>query len=591
MRFFKDKDIDAKKIIDSTVDKYHDFERATLSHAQKYLVRRWVNFKEVGIPALIWLLLVIGISIGVNLQSNSLDAAYKTDIPAEGGTYSEGIVGNIENVNPLYANSNAEREVSRLLFAGLLQYDERNELVGDLAERWTVSEDGDVYRVALRDDLIWSDGSAITSEDIIFTIKTIQDEAVGSPLASSWEKVKVKVINDTTVEFILPSTFAPFAHSLTLGILPEHILGDVPPAQLRTSEFNSSPGVVSGPFALQDVRNVMGRTEARLIKRNSYFKGDVKLDRFTLYAYDTYEEMIAAFSNHEISAAGGVRVDDLQSFSKDSGVVVTDSPLAHGAFAFFNNSRPLLGDTKVRRALSLATDRNAVASSLGDWYDPIGLPLLPGHLGYDKSIDKMPYNVKEANTILYNAGWAKNSQGIREKDGKPLELNLVASATEDYPKIAAELQRQWQDNLGVVIKTNLVQPSEFQQNILIPHNYDILLYELAIGADPDVYLYWHSSQARERGLNLSEYSSSEADIALESGRNRVNEALRAAKYKTFLEVWSKDYPAVALYQPGYGYVYRTSVSGFLEHELNSPTDHIFNIEKWTANTRDAVTTH
>src|SRR5262245_43277614 len=115
---------------ETIMDRLEEIEQATVSHAQKYLVRRWSNFREVGHKALIWLIVVLALAIGVIQQTKALDGYYKVNVPSPGGTYSEGVAGKAENFNPIFAGSEAETTVSHLVFSGLLKYDAANNLTG-----------------------------------------------------------------------------------------------------------------------------------------------------------------------------------------------------------------------------------------------------------------------------------------------------------------------------------------------------------------------------------------------------------------------------------------------------------------------------
>ena len=573
-------------------DRFLELESASLGHFRKYLVRRWGNFREVGRFALTWLIAVTVIAMLVVQQTDALSNSYTTQVPAAGGVYTEGLSGKAENFNPLFVSSQAESAVSHLIFSGLLKYDAQNNLVGDLARSWSADESGRVYTVTLRDNLRWHDGVAITADDVIYTVKTIQDDSTRSPLASSWKGVEVKALNSVTVQFTLPTAFPPFPYSLTSGIIPKHKLEDTPDFRLRTANFNVAPTVGSGPFIFRENRSFNGHQEIRLDRNDDYHGTNAKPERFVIFAYESDEALVAAFKNHEISAAGGLPVaatKELSESDKDS-AVVESSPLLHETLAFFKTSQPQLQDVKIRAALTAATDKNRLMSVMGNVYKQANLPLLPGQLGYAPDLDKHTYNLTRAKELLDEAGWKLDKDGIRKKDGQKMELTLAASTNDEYPAVAAELQRQWQQ-LGISIKPNLIKPSDFQQNVILPHNYDILLYEISLGKDPDVFAYWDSSQAGDRGLNLSEYRSQRVDDALRSGRTRTNPDLRTAKYRAFLDQWLADSPAVALYQPSYGYAYRNSVSGYQNHVLVDSTGRFFNITDWTANSQKAAITH
>ena len=136
--------------------------------------------------------------------------------------------------------------------------------------------------------------------------------------------------------------------------------------------------------------------------------------------------------------------------------------------------------------------------------------------------------------------------------------------------------------IGVDLQVFLQSPGELQTTISL-HNYDSLVYGISIGVDPDVFVYWDSTQTDPRlqsRLNLSEYRSLEADKALEAGRTRVDPSIRIAKYRPFLEAWRNDAPAIALYQPRFLYLSRGQIFGFEPHTMNTGVDRYANVENW-----------
>ena len=216
-------------------------------------------------------------------------------------------------------------------------------------------------------------------------------------------------------------------------------------------------------------------------------------------------------------------------------------------------------------------------------YAPLKTPLLDSQLGYDASSAQQT-NIIEAEKALDGAGWLKQANGIRAKGGVPLELGLTTVNSAQYSALAGELQKQWA-TAGVSIKPQLLTSEQLQQNALSAHSYDILLYGISIGHDPDVYAYWHSSQARSGGLNFSEWKSSRADASLEVARTRLEPVLREARYKTFQDEWVKSAPAVALYQPRANYSYHQNATGFVPYASNNASDRLTNVEDWTVSTK------
>jgi peptide/nickel transport system substrate-binding protein len=208
---------------------------------------------------------------------------------------------------------------------------------------------------------------------------------------------------------------------------------------------------------------------------------------------------------------------------------------------------------------------------------------LASQLGFDASFSQKS-DTGEAERLLDKAGWLKQPDGFRSKDGVKLELGLTTVNSSQYTALAGELQKQW-SKIGVRINPQLLTPEQLQQTALSAHGYDILLYGISIGHDPDVYAYWHSSQARTGGLNFSEWKSSRADSSLEVARTRLDDVLRIARYKTFQDEWLKGAPAVALYQPRVNYAYHQNASGFVPTPANNASDRLTNVEQWTVNTK------
>jgi len=249
---------------------------------------------------------------------------------------------------------------------------------------------------------------------------------------------------------------------------------------------------------------------------------------------------------------------------------------------FLNNSNPILADTKVRQALTHATNVQDIRDLLN--FQPVrsDSPFLKSQFAYNPEIVQLPYDPVKAKALLDEAGWIVGSDGIRAKDGTPLALRFVSQSLSDYAAIAQVLQKEWAE-LGVEIEAILQPEADIQSGALIRHDYDVLLYGVSIGYDPDVFAYWHSSQndpnAQTR-LNLSEYENDTADEALEAGRTRVDTELRKVKYEPFLKAWRDDAPAIALYQPRFTMLVRGTFEGFNTGQLKQPVDRYRSISNW-----------
>lgn len=533
-----------------------------------------------------WMLLVVLVAGGVIYQLTTLTRSYQTVKAVPGGIYTEGILGSFTDANPLYASGSVDRAVSRLLFAGLLKYDERNVLVGDLASEWSVDERGTVYTVKLRPGLTWHDGEPLTAEDVVFTYRTIQNPDAKSPLYGSWQGVKVAAADPLTVTFTLPGQLVSFPHSLITGVVPKHLLEDVPPLQLRSVRFNTDAPVGAGPFTLENIEVEGDTPETRqekiaLAPYDEYYAGKPKLQRFVIRSFVDEKALLASYSKHELTAISGLETvpDEL---AKNANVQEYGVPLTSQVGVFFKTTQqPALSDQKVRQALVQAVDQGAILKGLGYPVIASKSPFLASHFAYDKSITQPPFDVNQANALLDQAGWKVGADGIRAKDGQSLTFQLYSQSTSEYTFVSQKLQEYWRAvgvNASVMLQSDLDIQSTVNRG-----GYDALLYGISLGTDPDVYAYWHSSQASPTSvnhLNFSRYSSKAADKALEAGRTRSDPALRTVKYKPFLEAWKSDVPALMLYQPRYLYLADKALVGLVMTSINDPSDRYTNVHLW-----------
>lgn len=562
----------------------HDVNKAgqsTAQHVDRHILRRWQNLQEIRRFISGWLFLAIILAVGVILQSRQLSAYYQENVPAPGGVYVEGMAGEAKNFNPIFATDLVDTSVSRLIFSSILKYDENNKLVGDLASNWEVNEDSTQYTIKLK-EAFWNDGAKITSGDVVYTFELAQHPDTRSPLNSSWRDIEIQAIDEQTVVFKLPNPFTPFPHSLTTGILPKHILSNSDNKDLRSHEFNLSPKVSSGPFQFTQIVQDQNVKQVELAKNDKYHGSEPMLDQFIVRIFNDNDALLKAFQNNEITAAADIKNVEAPMFDHKNEGKYMAMQLYSGVYAFLHNQDELLQDKNLRAALNVATNKNELFQSLDKKLALIDGPLLSDHLGYQRADSVHKYDVEEAKRILNENGWLENSNGVRQKDGKKLKLSLVAQNSDEYPIAAQELQKQWQA-LGAEVEISLVEPNELQQNHVSSHNYQVLLLGVTLGVDPDVFAYWHSSQASLRGFNLSEYKSPIADRALEAGRTRNNPEIRAAKYKTFQEQWRSDIPAIPLYQPVFGYALQTTATGPAGEDLATPEHRYSNISFWSVN--------
>lgn len=552
---------------------------------ERHFFKRLSRFVGVRRFVFAWVALFTLLISGVVMQNRALSRFYQIPVPGQGGIYTEGVFGAFTNANPLYATSPVDASVSRLVFAGLMKYDSDNRLVGDIAEKLETDARGVVYTAHLRQNVTWHDGEPLTADDVVFTYQTIQKPDARSPLIENWQKVKVEAVGPYTVRFTLPHGLASFRHSLTTGIIPEHILGRVSPADLRSAPFNTARPIGSGPFQWEAIQVTGGDAASReeqigLVANARYHLGAPNLERFVLRAFHNEDKLTKSLEAGELSGAAGLSVTP-DSLANQPQVTEYSVPLMGEVMIFLKNSNPILKDKLVRQALVQATDSNEIVEGLGYPVVYARSPLLVDHVGYRSDSLQAAFNPAQAAKKLDKAGWKMTSDGIRYKKGQRLTLNIYSQSDSQYAYVSQIIQKQWQA-VGVEAEV-ILEPENKLQGTIATHGYDGLLYGVTLGSDPDVYAYWHSSQADPRSnnrLNFSEYKSSTADAALEAGRSRAEPKQRAAKYRPFLQAWRNDAPAIGLYQPRYLYITTTKLYGFEPLVFNSSADRFANVENW-----------
>lgn len=553
---------------------------------EQHLFRRFNNLLPIRRFLVAWLGLMGLVIGGLVLQLLALGGYYQTVRPVPGGIYSEGLTGRFTNASPLFATSDADSSVSRLVFAGLFTYDQQDRLVGELAKAYSVDSRGTTYTVHLRPHLTWQDGQPLTADDVVYTYQMIQNPDTQSPLRSSWQGISVLAPDANTVVFKLPSQLAAFPYNLTNGIVPKHLLGSVAPADLRSADFNNVHPVGAGPFVWQAIAVSDGSDPTQSVEQvaltpfANYARGAPKLQKFDVHIYADQHQLAQAFASGQLTAAEGLdRTPD--QLAHDSSVFQYSLLLRAADMVFFKTSAGVLADANVRKALVQGTNVPSIINKLSYPTRAVTEPLLDGQLGYQAALQQAGYNRQAAEQLLASDGWTPGAHGYRTKANQPLAFTLTAADSPEARQVTHELQQQWQP-LGVKLELQLQNQGDFQ-NSLSYHNYDALLYGISTGVDPDVFVYWDSSQADVRSnsrLNFSEWKNATADAALEAGRTRLDPALRVIKYKPFLQAWQQDAPALGLYQPRLLYITRGPVAGLPTQAINTVTDRFDNVQNW-----------
>jgi len=567
-------------------------EGATIKHAHKFIVKRWDNVLEAQRNIVIWIITIAVIIAATGFQLTWNQHSYETATSTLDGVYAEAVLGSVDTLNPLFATSAAEQSAGSLIYSRILKYDTTGHLGYDLATDININQN--TYTVKLRHDVKWQDGQTLTAEDIIFTINLMKNPLVRSTV-TGWDSVSVKAIDKYTVEFTLPSAFAAFEHALTFAILPEHVLSKVSPVSIRESDFSKNP-IGSGPFKLDLLQDASDQTKGEkvvhLLRNDDYYGSRAKLMRYQIHSYKTADDVISSLAQGEVNSAIGLSSGELKRVDNKRYAIVV-KPIQTGVYAIFNLKSQVLQDISVRRALRQGTDTDTIRRDLPKGTPKMDYPLTDDQLKPDLPVAPT-YSQAESRKMLDDNGWKLNSKGIREKDGKQLKLSVVAVKNGELERTLEIISGQWRA-LGVAVDTKVIDLTDASQvdasGMLQQRAYDVLIYQLNIGADPDVYAYWHSSQISTQGLNFANYSNPITDDALLSARARIEPSLRHSKYITFAKQWLNDVPAIGLYQSTIDYVVSRNATSFNHSNiLVSPTDRYADILDWSVGSRKVYKT-
>lgn len=587
-----------KKNIDELLVESLNTKRLPSLRQMKYLPR-FLSKKEkiimrFSVSAIIICLILIGY---VFLKNNLVDK------PAYGGTYTENLVGYPQNINPLYAQLNeVDRDLSRLVFAGLLKEDASGQLMVDLAKEWFVDEAKTKYTFKLKEGVEWPDGEKFTSDDVLFTIETIQNPDYKSPLRASWTGVQASIIDEYTVQFSLPAAYDSFLTNLTVGILPVHLWQDIFPENAELAELNVKP-VGLGPYKFDSfVKDKQGFIKSYTLVRNEkYHQRKPYLEEITFKFQPTFEAAVESLKNKNSDGLSYLpqNLKDQLETRKDLNYYFLSLP--QYTAIFFNQSKNnALADKKVRQALNLSISKEKILTEvLNGQGQIIDGPILPGMPGYEERGGET-FNVEEAKKLLAEAGWKKkeiaNSAGATAttteietdgnglskflyKDGQELAIQLTTTNQPQSAAIGELIQKYWQ-SVGVRVTLANVDISKIQKDIITERNFEALMFGEILGSDLDLYPFWHSSAATSQGLNIGGFRNESADKLLEAIRKETNQDQKASKLKDLQKIIKDELPAIFLYNPNYTYVVANKIKGITIEKIFSPSDRLNNINDW-----------
>jgi peptide/nickel transport system substrate-binding protein len=491
--------------------------------------------------------------------------------------FREGVIGSVSSITPVTARTRAERDLVGLVFSGLVKLGPEDTYQPDLASSWTTDTSGKVWTFTIRDDAVWSDGSPVVAEDVVYTVSALKSPDVQGSAAGAWADVSVEAVDEVTVRLTLGTPIGGVLALATQPLLPSHLLADTAFADIAASEYATLP-VGSGAFSITDV-DATGATLVPVSQvvapveedpsadpsalptgdslftpwpRPSVTVQRANLDELRVRFYPDETALTAALRAGEVDAASGLSDAALDGLASDATLERHVYPTTTLSAVLLNlrPTHPELRDSRARKALLAAIDRDhLVADVLGGSGDRADTLVPPESWAFDqKSAGSIAFDRKAAAKSLADAGWTKKSGKWFAPSGKSaykLELLTVpATANPRLASVAAYVRDQW-TALGLDVKLDEVKGSELATR-LRKGDFAAAVVDIAEGLEPDLYPLLASSQVRSTGTNLAGYQDTALDPLLAAARKPGTEEARATSWKALLSALASRMPMLPL---------------------------------------------
>lgn len=600
---YHQKELDKKLVFSLSKSRIPNFKQ--LKYIKKYL-----NSTELWVIRISLLIILVNlIVVGTLFYINNLQVVAVT-----GGEYTEALLGSPKYVNPLYASvSDVDNDLTSLTYSSLFRRGTNGELVPDLVQDYNISDDSKVYTIAIRTDAKWHDETLLTVDDVIFTFIAIKDTQYKSPLKNSFGGVEIEKVDEQTIAFTLADPYAAFLELLTFGIIPANLWSQIPPESASLAELNLKP-IGSGPYKFAKlVKDKTGNVREYYLEVNEFYYSKMPFINLKFEFFTDFETAVEAINNNVVNGISYLPPEYKAEILTPKSYFFHKLYLPQLTLLFINQTNnTALKDKAVRQALAYAIDRNNIINNtlIGDAYTVDG-PILNNSFAFKSDIKSYDYNSERAAELLDSVDWklesitaemiAEAEENIesddeaakaqaetilalgegkwRKKNNDYLFVSLSTVERNENDQIIEAIKSFWEAQ-GIKTITEVAPVATIQKDIIRPRNFDTLFYGQVVGADPDPYAFWHSSQTGENGFNIANFTNKEVDQLLEDARLSSNQEERKEKYLRFQEIIAEEVPAVFMYSPVYTYLQTNDIKGFQVNSILFPRDRFANINEW-----------
>ncbi|KKQ77950.1 MAG: hypothetical protein A3A96_04220 [Candidatus Zambryskibacteria bacterium RIFCSPLOWO2_01_FULL_39_39] len=511
-----------------------------------------------------------------------LHNSFLVEVPAFGGSFTEGLIGSPRFINPVLAVSDTDKDMASIIYSGLLKPKENGNFEKDLADSFEIKEGGTVYDFVLKDNIYFHDGIRVTSDDVVFTIEKILDPIIKSPKGPGWEGIVAEKISDKEIRFTLKKPYVLFLNTLTLGVLPKHIWENVSSEEFPFSEFNINP-IGSGPYKVEKITRNSGGilTAINLSSWSKYPLGRPKIKSIIFKFFQNENALLNAYENQDINSAVNLSQEGAKRLIQNKNIISeTSLPRIFGVF-LNQNVAPIFLNKEIREALEVATPKKMIVDQVLSGFGKVLNGPTPESVERDSQ--KMEGNIEAGRDLLLKSGWKENKDGYLEKKTKTgTTIFQFAITTSDAPELikTAEILREAWNKMGASVSVKVFESGDLSQNVIKPRKYDALLFGEVVGAESDLYPFWHSSERNDPGLNISLYANITADKILEEIQIEEDVVEQARKKETLFAEIKNDTPAIFLFSPSFLYAPAKNVKNILLKDVSSQNERFISINKW-----------
>ena len=445
---------------------------------------------------------------------------------------------NPSRINPILATDSASSEIANHIFNGLVKYDkDAKNIIGDLAESFYF-ENNTTLIFKLKHGVKWQDGAPFSAKDVLFTYELINAPQVVSPYTSTFRMVaSVEVVDEFTIKVRYKEPYFKALELWMSGVLPEHLLRNE--KNIMSSSFNTKP-IGTGPYRLTKLefsKNI------ELSANKSYFEHKPKIDKIIYHVIPDANTRFLMLKTAKIDI-GSLEAMQIErqiepSFFKNFKVI---EEIAHAyTYLGFNLRRDKFKDTRVRRALSLAIDREELVDILFMGHGQVCTgPFLPGGPSFNSSVKAPLPNLVKARALLKEAGYDENN---------PFSFEIATSNSSSIRPYAAQILQYQLAKVGVEVKLRVMEWQAFLNMVVFPREFDTVLLGWSLSLTPDPYLLWHSDSDRAGAFNFIGYHNKEVDKLIETMQGTTERKKLAKIQQTiFAEVVADD-PYLFLFIP------------------------------------------